>query len=118
MSSLQLDASKWDRKGSVFENVNNARQLAEAMVDKAQKHFEAVGSHSNNFFFVTRDEVHMVHTPMTGTSENERVAMGNLGLKLYMELDAEGMGTVGECWYLPQLTTESHTDNIECTNLT
>lgn len=99
MQKMQFDAQKWNRKGSDFEHISDSQQMADLMLKLATREFTQTGKHPTSLLLLTSDEVHLVHTPLS-KAENERHAVVNLSQKLGVELGAEAVGFVSECWFV------------------
>lgn len=106
MSTLSFNAQQWPREGTPFANATNALELAALVMTNAQEQFARRGSHPTVLLLLTEDTVHLIHTPLS-EKENERVAVGNMTLKLAHDYDALGVALVSEAWLFPGIAEDS-----------
>ena len=103
MSSLSFKAQKIDRAGTPFEEVQGARDLATTVLEIAQTQFSNRKPGTTSLYFVTAEDVHVVDAPLS-QKENERIAVGNLTIKMAHDLFAMGVATLSEAWLIPGAT--------------
>lgn len=109
MSTISVQAHKLPRDETPFADVGGARDFAEQLMAQAQSEFELKGKQPTQLVFLNATEVHIVDVPIS-TKENERIAVGNMTIKLTHDLRAVGVATVSEAWLIPG-ATEAEAEN-------
>lgn len=103
MSALSVKAHRLPREETPYADVQGARDFAEQLLAQARSEFELKGRQPTQLVFLNDTEVHIVDAPLS-QKENERIALGNLTIKLTHDLFAKGVGTMTEAWLFPGAT--------------